>query len=112
MTIDPAPRPNAPTTEGDLRDLLSELEAASVNMPPDLARKAVETIQALASERDEADRRAGASERQKAHLEEGERRANSWLMQAKEDAGYDNNVSFDQVWEETLAKARGARAEQ
>ncbi|WP_173050016.1 hypothetical protein [Bosea sp. ANAM02] len=112
MTIDPAPRPKAPTAECELSALLRELEGASASMPEDLANRAIETIRALAAERDEADRRAGASERQKAHLEEGERRANSWLMQAKEDAGYDNNVSFDQVWEETLAKARGARAEQ
>lgn len=109
MTIDPAPMRRLPTAEADLRALLAELQASSTNMPADLARKAVEAIQALAVERDEADRRAGASERQKAAMEERERRASAWLLGAKEEAGYDSNVSFDRVWAETLAKARGER---
>lgn len=106
VTIDPAPKAKIPTGETDLRALLSELEAASVKMPAGLVSRAVDTILALAGERDQADRRAGASEREKAAMEERERRANAWLLGAKEAAGYDSNVSFDRVWEETLVKAR------
>ena len=52
----------------------------------------------------EADRRAGAAERRLEKLEEQERRRDCWFLQAKRDAGYDQNVSFDIVWDALLAK--------
>lgn len=58
------------------------------------------------AERDEADRRAGAAERLLEHLREGERRTNLWLSEAKEEAGYDINTSFDVVWKETRERIR------
>lgn len=61
---------------------------------------------AVAAERDEADRRAGAAERRLGHLEEAERKTQRWLAERKEELGYDLGVSFDTVWAETLAKAR------
>ena len=79
-----------------------------MSLNPHLLTRVTETIKALAAERDEADRRAGASERQKQSLEDRERRANNWLMKAKEQAGFDSSVSFERVWDETLAKAQGA----
>jgi hypothetical protein len=41
-------------------------------------------------------------------LNDAAERQASWVRQAKADAGYDNNTSFDVVWEETLAKAKAA----
>lgn len=61
---------------------------------------------AVAGERDEADRRAGAAERRLGHLEETERKAQRWLEERKEELGYEPGVSFDTVWAETRAKAR------
>ncbi|MEW6729623.1 MAG: hypothetical protein AB1332_09810, partial [Pseudomonadota bacterium] len=59
----------------------------------------------------EADRRAGAAERAKAHLEEDAYRRKAWLAAAKREAGYPDNVSFDVVWKEILAKAKGVAHE-
>ena len=57
----------------------------------------------LTSERDEADRRAGAAER----LLDGERYCNrrhkEWMAGAKEEWGVDKNTSFGVVWEEAMA---------
>jgi chromosome segregation ATPase len=63
-------------------------------------------IERLTKERDEADRRAGASERRIADLQDTVIRRNDWLHKAKVEAGYHDNVSFDVVWNETLAKAK------
>ena len=57
----------------------------------------------LKTERDEADRRAGAAERRLAELEESARRQRAWLENAKADAGYHTNESFDVVWAAALA---------
>lgn len=54
----------------------------------------------------EADRRAGAAEREKEQYRESNIARSDWLWRAKREAGYDSNVSFDIVWAETLAKAR------
>ena len=59
------------------------------------------------AERDEADRRAGAAERELASLKEDARKERWWLEDAKRARGYDIGVSFDTVWAETCAKADG-----
>ena len=58
------------------------------------------------AERDEADRRAGAAERQMEYLKDTASRRDAWMSRAKRDAEYDDNVSFDQVWEEALKALR------
>lgn len=85
---------NAPTLA---RQLLAEMDARQA------AEKEVER---LAKERDEADRRAGAAERQMESLEDAAIKRRHWLSEAKRQAGYHDNVSFDVVWAETLAKAQ------
>lgn len=55
------------------------------------------------AERDEADRRAGAAERRNEQLREDAFRRSQWLRKAKEEAGYDDDVSFDVVWRDALA---------
>lgn len=60
----------------------------------------------LEAERDEADRRAGAAERQLERYREQDFHHTLWNDKAKEEAGYHRNVSFDVVWKETLEKAR------
>ena len=44
--------------------------------------------------------------RQITDLESSQRSRNEWLYKAKEEAGYNQNVSFDVVWAETLKKAQ------
>jgi hypothetical protein len=56
-------------------------------------------------ERDEADRRAGSAERQLADEKDTSSKRGFWLYRAKEDRGYDQNVSFDVVWADTCALA-------
>ena len=67
-----------------------------------------ELVPALAAERDEADRRAGAAEREMADLRDTISKRSHWLRGAKAEAGYHDNVSFDTVWAETLGMARAA----
>lgn len=43
-------------------------------------------------------------------LRESARRRESWLSRAKAEAGYHEHVSFDIVWERTLARAMAADA--
>ncbi len=51
----------------------------------------------------EADRRAGAAERQLESERDTNQRRDSWMRTAKQEAGYGNNTSFDVVWAEALA---------
>jgi hypothetical protein len=74
------------------------------------AQKYFDQAKALAAERDEADRRAGAAERQRAGIEETVRAQERWLQKAKEERGYEHVVSFDQVWKETCDKADASDA--
>lgn len=67
-------------------------------MIADAARKAKAAL-------DEADRKRGQLERELDYLKDSERKRNSWLAKAKEQAGYSQNTSFDVVWAETLKKA-------
>jgi len=64
----------------------------------------------LKLERDEADRRAGAAEREMASLKDDLYRLNNWRERQKEAAGYHRNTSFDIVWAETLSKAKDSDA--
>lgn len=59
----------------------------------------------------EADRRAGAAERENEQLRKTIQASRDWIEEAKDEAGYSRNVSFDVVWEETLAKARQAEVD-
>lgn len=63
----------------------------------------VSEVERLRAERDEADRRAGAAEREKESLAEACHARQSWLDKAKDQWGVDRNVSFDVVWAEALA---------
>lgn len=68
-------------------------------------RECIDARERMKAERDEADRRAGAAERELAGVEEQERRRDSWLAEAKARFGYyDPDVSFDWVWEAVLSK--------
>ena len=60
----------------------------------------------LERERDEADRRAGAAERNMEELKDSKFRRERWLDKAKNDWGVNHRVSFDMVWEEALAARR------
>lgn len=56
----------------------------------------------VTKERDEADRRAGAAERNLRYLQEDKYARTCWLDKAKRAAGYHTNVSFDVVWDAAL----------
>lgn len=79
----------------DLRDLTRNIS------------KTLEAIDELTEERDEADRRAGAAERQLERYRDWERKHKLWLTEAKESLGYTDRMSFDIVW----AEARDALLE-
>lgn len=65
------------------------------------------TINQLTKELHDADRRAGAAEREMEYLKEDALNRDSWLRKAKQQWGVDYNVSFDVVWAQALAlKAR------
>tara|TARA_B100000749_G_scaffold280829_1_gene279097 strand:+ start:109 stop:711 length:603 start_codon:yes stop_codon:yes gene_type:complete len=66
-----------------------------------------ETIQ---SQIDEADRRAGAAERKYNSFMEERSRYQNLLRQRKLDAGYDNSVSFDKIWDDALKALKEKRA--
>jgi hypothetical protein len=59
-------------------------------------------LNTISKERDEADRRAGAAERDLEKEREDSQRRASWLWQAKQEWGVNDNVSFDVIWEECL----------
>lgn len=67
-----------------------------------LALPELSALSELLVERDEADRRAGAAERRIEALEDAAFRRAKWLLQAKLDAGYPEEVSFDVVWDAAL----------
>lgn len=48
----------------------------------------------------------GRLTRENEYLQESARRRAEWLREAKREAGYDDRVSFDDVWKEVLEKAR------
>ncbi|GAB3763656.1 hypothetical protein GCM10028796_17550 [Ramlibacter monticola] len=73
--------------------------------------QALRDLDAMRAERDEADRRAGAAERELDSLREAAAARTRWLDKAKDAAGYDRNVSFDVVWADTLAAFKWARGD-
>jgi hypothetical protein len=48
----------------------------------------------------------GSQSRKISYLEDSEFKRNQWLRDAKKEAGYDDSISFDIVWSETLKKAQ------
>jgi hypothetical protein len=54
----------------------------------------------------EQDMIIGKQYREILQLEETQRRHNQCTSQRKKEAGYDQSISFDIVWEETLKKAQ------
>lgn len=74
--------------------------------PESAVKRLSQMVETLRAERDEADRRAGAAERQGASLQDDSMRRTSWLSKAKDQAGYHSNVSFDVVWAEVLEKSK------
>lgn len=62
----------------------------------------------LLAERDDADRRAGAAEREQERDREAAYARDSWLRRAKEQWGVASIVSFDVVWDEALAAKKDA----
>ncbi|NDV50390.1 hypothetical protein [Salipiger sp. PrR003] len=56
---------------------------------------------------DEADRRAGAAERENAELRQQLKTRNTWIENAKEERGYSRWTSFGRVWNDLCAMADG-----
>jgi hypothetical protein len=54
----------------------------------------------------EQDRMIGELTRANNNLEDTNRRRQDWLREAKKQAGYPDQMSFDVVWAETLQKAQ------
>ena len=63
-------------------------------------------IARLKEQLDAADLINGRSIRRLEYLEDTATRHRDWITQAKKDAGYHDNISFDVVWTEILAKAK------
>lgn len=59
----------------------------------------------------DSDALLGAATRELARLKEQEAKRDSWLWQAKEQAGYDHNVIFDHVWVAALQALKAQRAD-
>ena len=69
----------------------------------EVIRAQADHIASLEAERDEADRRAGAAEREMQTLKDTIARLNSVRSKQKRDWGVDDNTSFDVIWNEALA---------
>jgi len=72
-------------------------------------REDYDELECAKAERDEADRRAGAAERELAELKEELLTYKDLRSQRKRDAGYDDGTSFDVVWAEALAALKEKR---
>jgi hypothetical protein len=103
---------NQPYTKEDLERDKADLPLLGIYGARGIAASAIAAlelawgeVERLKVERDEADRRAGAAERDNAYLRDGAERRAQWLSEAKAEAGYNDSVSFDVVWQETRAKA-------
>jgi hypothetical protein len=80
--------------------------ALAANRIKSLEKQLTETQQAL----DEADRRAGAAERELSRCIKELCSVDACRRKYKERAGYSQNTSFDLVWEEVLEKSKQAQA--
>jgi hypothetical protein len=69
-------------------------------------------LAAIEYERDEADRRAGAAERELADLKDRQLKADMWMEEAKAAAGYHRNDTFDDVWAEALTALKEKQAKE
>jgi hypothetical protein len=69
-----------------------------------------ELLATMKAERDEADRRVGAAERELANLKEELLTYKDLRSQRKRAAGYDDDTSFDDVWAAALAALKEKRA--
>jgi hypothetical protein len=89
-------------------------EGVMVLVSRQAVRECKDERDALLSERDEADRMAGAAERRNAaelaDLKDCVQGQTEWLREAKAERGYSDEVSFDRVWAEVCAKADEADA--
>jgi hypothetical protein len=50
----------------------------------------------------EQDRMIGELTRHNEYLSDSQRKRNSWLSEAKKEAGYPDSISFDRVWADAL----------
>lgn len=78
--------------------------------PADFANGWTQEVLVSKSELDEADRRAGAAERELTRYKDDVARLNRVRDRMKEEWGVHYNTSFDKVWEEALALKRAADA--
>lgn len=83
--------------EGSLLHRAETAEAANTELRS--------TLSQVEGEREAAVSRLFTAEREVERLREAELRAQHSLRHMKDEAGYHENVSFDDVWRETLAKA-------
>lgn len=99
-----------PDTDIDLAQRISELrdEARGAFHQHTRNVELLRRAERAEKERDEADRRAGAAERELEFEKDSSSRRASWLRTAKQQWGVHENVSFDVVWEEAL-KIRAQR---
>src|SRR4051794_24288642 len=81
-------------------------EADRAELEPVIRRRIAavmrESEASMGRQRDEADRRAGAAERNVERLDDSVSKHSSWLSKAKREAGYPDNISFDVVWSDAL----------
>lgn len=83
-----------PLLSESMRDKCSQIETA---------------VYQLIAERNEADRRAGAAERNAAYYIDAYQKRRDWSDDAKEAAGYHRNVSFDEVWAAALSALKASK---
>jgi len=67
---------------------------------------ACDDVGRITKERDEADCRAGAAEREMVGLKEDAFQRQNWLRKAKREAGYADSISFDVVWKDMLEESQ------
>lgn len=88
--------------------------ALSLGTAPGTPDPTAELVKDLQAQRDEADRCAGAALRELAGVKEELAALKRSRQRMKTQAGYSDTVSFDIVWDETLARAQahGPRPEE
>jgi len=71
----------------------------------------LERLRTAERERDEADRRAGAAERNLEHLEDRQRKADAWMRERKDEVGVSENAPFDDAWKALASELAAIKAE-
>ena len=69
----------------------------------------IESIQTLSARLAESDRMLGEATREAVHYKQHYDREREWLRKAKRDAGYEENSSFDVVWDAALSALKSNR---